>query len=158
MNHVNQNINGKNLILKRNLEYNNCWRSCIASCFATCYAIKHGNTEVIENTFKKYRYSVNTSDIGIKKVSQSIKESHKQRVYAIRGIPYCPGKPFLILSADFSLSSSPLPLSSSPSLYLPHIIPHFYIEKIQKKRRKALLLFFISPHSSAVPKETPAPF
>lgn len=88
MNHVNQNINGKNLILKRNLEYNNCWHSCIASCFATCYAIKHGNTEVIENTFKKYRYSVNTSDIGIKKVSQSIKEPHKQRVYAICGVSY----------------------------------------------------------------------
>ena len=58
MNHMNQNINGKNLILKRNLE-------------------------ITENTFKKYRYSVNTSDIGIKKVSQNIKEPHKQRVYAI---------------------------------------------------------------------------
>lgn len=63
MNHMNQNINGKNLILKRNLE-------------------------ITENTFKKYRYSVNTSDIGIKKVSHSIKEPHKQRVYAICGVSY----------------------------------------------------------------------
>ena len=63
MNHMNQNINGKNLILKRNLE-------------------------IIENTFKKYRYSVNTSDIGIKKVSQNIKEPHKQRVYATCGVSY----------------------------------------------------------------------
>ena len=63
MNHMNQNINGKNLILKRNLE-------------------------IIENTFKKYRYSVNTSDIGIKRVSKNIKEPHKQRVYAICGVSY----------------------------------------------------------------------
>ncbi len=43
---------------------------------------------IIENTFKKYRYSVNTSDIGIKKVSQNIKEPHKQRVYAICGVRF----------------------------------------------------------------------
>ncbi len=43
---------------------------------------------IIENTFKKYRYSVNTSDIGIKKVSQNIKEPHKLRVYAICGVRF----------------------------------------------------------------------
>ena len=30
-----------------------------------------------------YRYSVNTSDLGIKKVSQAKENPHKQRIYAI---------------------------------------------------------------------------
>lgn len=43
---------------------------------------------IIENTFKKYRYSVNIFDIGIKKVSQSIKKPRKQRIYAIFGVRF----------------------------------------------------------------------